>query len=243
MEHIKKYFDLVFMLLLGLIFLRFPAIDLTVSNWFYKPQTDFFLKEKTLFVLLYDIVPIMVGVFEVTLPLILLLSFGPLKRYLATYQKPAVYLSLVLLLGPGLLVNEVFKNHWDRARPKHIVAFGGSKIFTAAGIPSDQCERNCSFVCGHASMGFYFLSFGYLFPRQRRRWLGIGLSLGGLIGLARIAQGGHFISDVVFSFFAVYFTAKLVYYLMRKSKEIECLGPFAKIVNPNYPSEIASNKQ
>jgi lipid A 4'-phosphatase len=92
-------------------------------------------------------------------------------------------------------------------------------------------------------MGFYFLSFGYLFPRQRRRWLGIGLSLGGLIGLARIAQGGHFISDVVFSFFAVYFTAKLVYYLMRKSKEIECLGPFAKIVNPNYPSEIASNKQ
>ncbi|EDZ67625.1 PAP2 superfamily protein [Nitrosococcus oceani AFC27] len=206
------------MLILGLIFLLFPTLDLTVSGWFYQPSLGFFLAKETLFVFLYELVPAMVHLLEIALPLIILLSFNPLQRYLVAHRKPAVYLALVLLLGPGLLVNEVFKNHWDRARPKQIVEFGGDKIFTAAGVPSDQCERNCSFVCGHASMGFYFLSFGYLFPRQRRRWLGIGIGLGGLIGLARIAQGAHFMSDVVFSFFAVYFTAKLVYALIENKE-------------------------
>jgi lipid A 4'-phosphatase len=223
------------MFLLSLVFLLFPSIDLTVSGWFYKPQQGFFLGKETLFVFLYDIVPITADVLEATFPLILLLGFSPLQRYLATYQKPTVYLSLVLLLGPGLLVNEVLKNHWGRARPAQIITFGGTKVFTAAGIPSNQCKRNCSFVSGHASMGFYFLSLGYLFPRQRRRWLGIGIGLGGLMGLARIAQGAHFISDVVFSFFAVYFVAKLVYYLM-KSKGIEYRKPIVKAVNSELPS-------
>ncbi|KFI22250.1 phosphatase PAP2 family protein [Nitrosococcus oceani] len=214
MRLIRRHVDLVLMLVLGLIFLLFPTLDLTVSGWFYQLPLSFFLTKETPFVFLYELVPAMVHLLEIALPLIILLSFSPLQRYLIAHRKPAVYLALVLLLGPGLLVNEVFKNHWDRARPKQIVEFGGDKIFTAAGVPSDQCEHNCSFVCGHASMGFYFLSFGYLFPRQRRKWLGIGIGLGGLIGLARIAQGAHFMSDVVFSFFAVYFTAKLVYALM-----------------------------
>lgn len=214
MRLIRKHVDLVFMLILGLIFLLFPTLDLTVSGWFYQRPPGFFLAKETLFIFLYEFVPLMVYLLEVALPLIILLGFSPLQRYLIAHRKPAVYLALVLLLGPGLLVNEVFKNHWGRARPGQIVEFGGDRTFTAAGVLGDQCERNCSFVCGHASMGFYFLSFGYLFPRQRRRWLGIGIGLGSLIGLARIAQGAHFISDVVFSFFAVYFTAKLVYSLM-----------------------------
>jgi lipid A 4'-phosphatase len=236
MRRIKKHFDLALMLLLGLVFLLFPAIDLTISGWFYKPQQGFFLGEERLFVFLYDFVPVIVDVFEVVFPIILLLSLvGPLQRYLVTYRKPTVYLSLVLLFGPGLLVNGVLKNHWGRARPRQTIMFGGSKTFTAAWMPSNQCKHNCSFTSGHASMGFYFLSFGYPFPRQRRRWLGIGLGLGGLIGLARIAQGAHFISDVVFSFFAIYFTTKLVYYLIM-SKKIEYPRTLVKAVNPELPS-------
>ena len=40
------------------------------------------------------------------------------------------------------------------ARPKHIVAFGGSKLFTPALQPTDQCKRNCSFVSGEACSVF-----------------------------------------------------------------------------------------
>lgn len=236
MRRIKKHFNLALMLLLSLVFLLFPAIDLTISGWFYKPQQGFFLKEETLFVFLYDLVPIIVDVFEILFPIILLLGFvGPLQRYLVTCRKPTIYLSLVLLLGPGLLVNGVLKNHWGRARPKQTILFGGNKTFTAAWIPSNQCKHNCSFTSGHASMGFYFLSFGYLFPRQRRRWLGIGLGLGGFIGLARIAQGAHFISDVVFSFFAIYFTTKLVFYLIM-NKKMEYPRPLAEAANLELPS-------
>jgi lipid A 4'-phosphatase len=48
-------------------------------------------------------------------------------------------------------------------------------------------------------VGFYFIAFALAFPRRRWRWLGLGLGLGAAIGLVRILQGGHFLSDVVFS--------------------------------------------
>lgn len=210
---------LVLMLLLSCAFLAFPKIDLIVSGWFYTPAMGFFLKDDALFVFLYEAVPIITHLFEIIFLAILLLSFThSLQRYLIPLRKPTIYLSLALLLGPGLLVNGVLKNHWDRARPYQVTQFGGNKIFSAAWMPSNQCDHNCSFTSGHASIGFYFLSFGYLFPRQRRLWLGIGIGLGELIGLARIAQGGHFLSDIVFSFFIIYFTAQVIANLLLKGQ-------------------------
>ncbi len=37
---------------------------------------------------------------------------------------------------------------------------------------------------------------------------------GSIVGLARMYQGRHFLSDVVFSFFFVYITAEILYYRM-----------------------------
>jgi lipid A 4'-phosphatase len=72
-------------------------------------------------------------------------------------------------------------------------------------VPSQFCQTNCSFVSGHAAVGFALMSIGMLSIRKRRRfWLAIGLIAGGAVGLARIAQGGHFFSDVVFSLIAVW---------------------------------------
>jgi lipid A 4'-phosphatase len=63
-----------------------------------------------------------------------------------------------------------------------------------------QCERNCSFVSGHASTGFALMALGvYGKRRQRRRWLAIGWAAGLSLGLIRIAQGGHFLGDVLFA--------------------------------------------
>jgi len=113
----------------------------------------------------------------------------------------AVYLLLSLALGPGLVVNTVLKDHWGRARPSQIEAFGGTRQFTPALLPAHQCPRNCSFPAGHPAMGFYLVSFALLIPERRRRRAAIGATVaaGSLIGLARMAQGAHFLSDVVFS--------------------------------------------
>jgi membrane-associated phospholipid phosphatase len=93
----------------------------------------------------------------------------------------------------------VLKDHWGRARPYQIEAFGGTHQFTPAPLPADQCQRNCSFVSGHAALGFSLVGFAFLMPtgRPRNLVLAAALSFGALVGLARIAAGHHFLSDII----------------------------------------------
>ena len=121
---------------------------------------------------------------------------------------PTAIVTFSLILGPGVLVNSVFKEHWDRARPRQIQEFGGDKQFTPAWVVSNQCDRNCSFTSGHAAAGFAFVVMHFV--ARSRTWLWLGLASGALIGAARIAVGAHFLSDIVFSFFLVYLVAALV---------------------------------
>ncbi|MFM9735641.1 phosphatase PAP2 family protein, partial [Streptomyces niveiscabiei] len=92
-----------------------------------------------------------------------------------------------------------FKDHWGRPRPEHIADFGGSAHYVPPLLPSRQCDRNCSFPSGHAAAGFWLISGAWVWTGHRRRWLTGGLLFGAVIGLTRIAQGGHFLSDVLAS--------------------------------------------
>lgn len=119
--------------------------------------------------------------------------FGLTRRIMA-------YLLLTLAIGPGLAVNTLFKDSWGRARPSQIEAFGGDKIFSSAPWMSNQCEDNCSFVSGHAALAFWLVAFAFLAPKPYRAWAVIGaLGFGFLIGLVRVMQGAHFLSDVLFA--------------------------------------------
>ncbi len=113
--------------------------------------------------------------------------------------RPAATLLICLVLGLGLLVHGVLKENWGRARPVQVSQFGGSASYTPPWQPAAQCRRNCSFVSGHAGTGFALIAIGALAaPQRRRRWLVAGWSAGLLLGALRIAQGGHFLSDVLF---------------------------------------------
>ncbi len=83
-------------------------------------------------------------------------------------------------------------------RAVQITEFGGSKHFTPALEPSTECDHNCSFVAGDPSLGFVLLAFAIVLKRRRSRAAGWSIAIGTLIGLMRIAQGGHFLSDVIF---------------------------------------------
>jgi len=99
------------------------------------------------------------------------------------------------LVASAVVIEIIMKNEFGRARPRHIVEFDGDKQFTRAFEISDQCEKNCSFVSGHAGIGFFFLSFGFL---TRKKWGFLpGIALGLLLSYTRITQGGHFLSDVI----------------------------------------------
>jgi len=111
-----------------------------------------------------------------------------------------VFVALCLSIGPGVVANEIFKDNWGRARPRQIAEFGGDKPFTPALVQAQNCERNCSFVSGEASSIFALCFAAAALFRQRALVLiGSGVILGSLAGLMRMAQGAHFLSDVVFA--------------------------------------------
>ena len=123
------------------------------------------------------------------------------RAFFGLSRAAIIYLIAAFVLGPGLLVNGILKEEWGRARPSQIIEFGGSKRFTLPLTITDQCDHNCSFVSGEASLGFAFGAFGFAARSLRRRRLGFaaGVLVGSGFGLLRIAQGGHFLSDVFFA--------------------------------------------
>ncbi len=147
--------------------------------------------------------------------------FGPARGSPAA--RAAWFFPLLMILGPGLLVNAVGKDHWGRPRPKQIAEFGGPATYITAGAIGPVAEGRKSFPSGHASMGFYLLA-GYFVWRGRRpvlahASLAAGVVMGAAIGWARIVQGGHFLSDVIWAGAVVFIAAEaLAYFWLRPGK-------------------------
>ena len=196
------------------LFLLLPQLDLWVSGLFYARGRGFVLESWPSVILVYRAVPwVAWGIVLVTAGAgIWLFLFGrPLWRF---DRKALLFVAFSTVLGPGFLANTVLKDHWGRARPVQIEAFGGPRHFTPALLPAAECARNCSFVSGHAALGFSLVAFAFLLQPgpPRRRGIGAALAVGGVVGLVRIAQGAHFLSDVVFAGLLVFGTTTLLYW-------------------------------
>lgn len=187
-------------LLIAASFVLWPGIDLTASGLFYNPQTGFFLRDNPVLLFLHHLsysAPRLLGG-----GLIAGLLCAALRRkpFLKLSAKAWLFLILALVIGPGLIANGAFKDHWGRARPREVSEFGGSAQFTAALIPAKQCQHNCSFVSGDGAFGFFLPVFAYITPRRySRRVFWSGMGFGVLFSFARLATGAHFLSDIFFA--------------------------------------------
>lgn len=195
----------------SVLFLAFPEIDLWANGLFYESDGGFLLKGNPVFDFVHRYVGVIVWVLLLG-SLLIWLPLGLTTRY-KHLRRAAVFVVLVLIVGPGLLVNALFKDQWGRARPSQVENFGGTAQFTPPWIMTNQCKKNCSFVCGDASVGFALIALAFV-SRRPRLWMSIGLFTGGVLGVMRMGQGGHFFSDVIFSFFTVYFAAWLLHRLL-----------------------------
>ena len=185
----------------GVFFSLFPQIDTNVTGYFWTPEAGFYLRDSALPWLLYKFIPLIGYGVAILVGLVFALSRMFPSGLLGVDRRGASFLLLALILGPGLVTNGILKEFWGRARPVQIEQFGGTAHFTPALEITNQCAHNCSFVAGHPSMAFYTLAFAFLMTGRRMRILtGIAAILFGcLAGYGRIVQGGHFLSDVVFS--------------------------------------------
>ena len=108
-------------------------------------------------------------------------------------------MALSLVLGPGLLVNTVLKDHSHRPRPAQVDQLGGTEAFRPFYRFDGACLRNCSFVSGEGSTAFWTVAPALLVPLAYRvPAIAAALVFATMSGLLRMAFGGHFLSDTVF---------------------------------------------
>jgi lipid A 4'-phosphatase len=132
------------------------------------------------------------------------------KRW-KTWRLPLAFVVVAGIMGPGVVVNAVFKEHWQRARPYQVENFGGAQQFTRAAVMTDQCNNNCSFVSGHVACGFFFATLLLVHRRRQVAWALVGTSAGLVVGFARMSDVAHWFSDVLWAYPITLATSWLVW--------------------------------
>ncbi len=192
-------------ILLAAAFVAMPGLDLAASRLFFQDGKWLLERDSAWLALPYRGLPRLGQGVVLTLAILWLLSFVGRFTGLRARRAGVGFLLAAALAGPVLVVDLGLKDHSGRARPINVGEFGGSARFTPAFVPANQCRKNCAFVSGHVATASFLMAFGWLAaPAVRRRWLLAGLGAGAVLALARMAPGGHFLSDAVFAWFAVY---------------------------------------
>ena len=127
-----------------------------------------------------------------------------------SFRRQALYILLVIVLGPGVLVNLVAKDHWGRPRPVHTQLFGGEYAY----IPPLKIGHtpDKSFVCGHCSVGYAFFALYFLAQNHKLVYFLMTLGFAWTMGFTRMTSGGHYLSDILWSGYLVFLVAFALYY-------------------------------
>lgn len=208
--------------LLTLLF-RFTDFDNNLIALFYSETKGFLYKNQVVARFLYEY-GCLPGLY---------LAGGGLFVYLASFfvkllkpiSKKGLFLALVMIIGPGIIINGVFKSHWGRPRPIETVRFGGEEQFLPVWQKGISGEGQ-SFPSGHSSVAFYLMSPFFIFRSSRHKKIAVcflvfGSLYGLLMGVVRMAQGGHFPSDILWSAAFVYFTGAILSHYMDFSQKNE----------------------
>jgi membrane-associated PAP2 superfamily phosphatase len=168
-----------------------------LTHWFWR--------------LIYEVTPLPALLLGVVALGVLVLGFWYVR--LRPWRRQALFFLLLLLLGPGLVVNVLLKDTIGKPRPREIIEFGGQYRHSQFWEPGTT-GGNSSFPSGHASIAFAAMG-PWFFLRQRRKQMAVaflvsGIGWGAVVGAARILQGGHFFSDVVWAGGLVYLVGWLL---------------------------------
>ena len=221
---ITQLIGIAALLVAATVLIAASNVDMKVTTFFYVPGTGFPYGDLQPGYSLYRY-----GVWPAYLlaaVALLVICYSFILPGAMPYRKPALFCVLLLALGPGLVINTIFKDHWGRPRPRQVAEFGGSQQFHQPWQKGGLTECK-SFPCGHASAAFYLMAPYFVLRRIGRRraraWLILGIVYGTLMSAERIAQGGHFVSDVLWSGGIVYLTGLVLAAAMRLDTEREAV--------------------
>lgn len=195
---------------------RLFNLDILISGWFYQPGEGFPLKNDLLVRFFYRSINV-----SVVVSILFFLGFAVaavIKKPLRKHNRLVIALFISILLGPGLIVNSIFKENFGRPRPSQTVEFGG-KHQPQAVLEANWGNYGKSFPSGHAAIPLSFLLLAFAAYRRKKFRLAKQLAAGIVgwylfVSYARVAAGGHHFSDVAwagyFSFVCAWFSYKLI---------------------------------
>lgn len=182
--------------------------DLDLATRYFDKSTGAFVGNQSAWVrFCYEYAG--VPAFLIGIACLLLLAAGFFWPRAKEWRRVCGYFVVAGILGPGLIVNTTLKDNWGRPRPVQVIDFAGTEVFLPVGTPSSFREGR-AFPSGHASIAFFLMSPFFVLLARKRTWaialLLLGLAWGFAVGLGRIAQGGHWTSDVIWACGIVYLT-------------------------------------
>lgn len=208
----------------AVFFLTYPNTDLRIAHLFYVGPDHFSGQDSLL-------VGFVRKVFLNGYIIVCALAFAGValsrrRPWLRLEATQWIFLSLCLVVGPGLVANVLLKDNWGRARPRQVIELGGQLPFTPPLMQVGYCDRNCSFVSGEASSMFVvFFAGAALWRRRARAMIAAGVVVGSIAGLVRMATGAHFLSDIVFAGVFMALTVSALYFLF----ETRAVGGHARV--------------
>ena len=194
----------VILVLIAILLTVGPSFDIFFSSLFYKDNNQFLLQSYYLITVLFrDVLLPIILVYILVLPIISKLI--PINKLYFGYNfstKEIFFVWTTLFINLILIINLFLKTFWGRARPGDVLELGGKDDFSSWYQISDACTSNCSFVSGDAAVGFSLIAL-YLVSKNLK-YVYLSIIFGFILGLIRIAEGGHFLSDVIFSAIIVF---------------------------------------
>lgn len=195
------FFALVAGAAVAILFSVFPQWDLVISSYFWDVGKRAFALAAQPWAKtarsLANYIPWLICA-PAIVALVLKLLFPDKPMFMSA--RAALLLVITMALGPGLLVNGILKQEWGRPRPVHVEDFGGKDLYRPWYETDGTCPGNCSFVSGEGALGFWLTAPASLVPGPLGALAMVGaVAFGATAGGLRIAFGGHFFTDVVFS--------------------------------------------
>jgi lipid A 4'-phosphatase len=194
--------------------------DMAIEKRLYSPDAGWFIGQDNPWYFLYHYGNI--PAFLLAIAGLLAFVFSFLSGKFFPYRKIGLFFVIFMILGPGLVINTVLKDHWGRPRPADIVDFGGKEAYCNI-WDEGQSGQGKSFPSGHASVGFFLFSPFFILRKTSRKWASIflclGIIYGALMGFGRMVQGGHFLTDVLWSGAFTYLTGLSLYYIFGFDRE------------------------
>ncbi len=221
--------------LVGSVVFAYPSLDIAAARVFFRPDSmdHWPLARELPWSVLYRAAPWITA--SLVLGGLVVLAAG-FARNRIPWRRHAIFLILSVVIGPGLLINAVFKDHWARPRPREIVQFGGPLQYVRAPLPGN--ESGASFPCGHCSVGFLYGAGWWIWrkrsPLAAQASLAVGVVVGTSLGFGRMAAGGHFLSDVIWSAILAYGICHVLYFHVLRLDRYDWANASVSAVGPAH---------